>query len=218
VHPPVGPLDLAKIPKPLTIEPLTTNWTVGAGKATSDKKSLSIDNNGAPYWLVSKSDLPTNFQITFPCAVGFLKGGQMIWDSQESILRSLVFRFASPDTKTAILERKGYLIQFSAELMWLYREGKKNGDAVAVSNIGNPDEPMVFAVTFNHGVLKVAVDGKEMLTFKDPKPLSAKHKFCIGGYLSQLVIGPVQIVDLDAPTGAKPVAASQPAATPLPSN
>ena len=45
-----------------------------------------------------------------------------------------------------ILERKGSLVQFSHELLLLYKEGA--GDAVKVEQKGNSEEPFVLVITW----------------------------------------------------------------------
>ena len=56
----------------------------------------------------------------------------------------------------AILERKGSLVQFSHELLLLYKEGAR--DAVKVEQKGNSEDPFVLVITRQGGDTTVAVD------------------------------------------------------------
>ena len=68
---------------------ITTNATV-----EEDEGLLVLDKNGGRYWITSKEPLPENFQMVINGRVEFLKGGQVIYASQRSILRMLSVRFA----------------------------------------------------------------------------------------------------------------------------
>jgi hypothetical protein len=209
IQPPPGPIDPAKLPKPMTIEPLAKNWAVGAGKVKEEKRALVVDDEGGDYWLVSKENLPKNFQITIPCAVGFLKGRQQLWESQRTLFRALSIRFGTPDTTSMILEDKGYRVVFTQAYMMMTRQVGKESKVVGRANVGNTDKPMVLTITCNQGEITVAVDSEKLLSYKDPAPLPTNNKICIGGFISRLVIGTVEIVDLDA--GKPKEAPTQPA-------
>ena len=49
-----------------------------------------------------------------------------------------------------------------------------------------------------------------MIARRDPKPLVVKHKLCVGGYLSQMVLSDDRIADLN-PTPAPVVTVEKPA-------
>ncbi len=197
VKPVPGPLDPRDLPVIAGIAPRKANWDVTAGTLREDKGALVLDNNGAPYWVTSKAPLPQDFQLVVPCQVEFLKGNQQLQASQKSILRTLCVRFDSADTKSMILERKGSLIQFSHELLLLYKEGER--DAVKVEQKGNSEESFVLVITKLGGDYTVAVDGEVLLKFHDDKPLKGGHNFCLGGYLSRLYFGEVSVMKLEAP-------------------
>ncbi|HET6249792.1 MAG TPA: trypsin-like peptidase domain-containing protein [Tepidisphaeraceae bacterium] len=201
IQPEPGPSKIAELPKPDAIEPVAANWDLGAGRVHEEKGSLQVDANGGEFWIVSKKPLPENFQITIPCAVGFMQGNQVLQESQRSILRTLCIRFASDDLKSSILESRGYLIEFSHQQLLLFREQARKNHAdqiVANVNVGNTDEPMVLTLTRKQGTITLARGKDELLKWRDPAPLhSARRKLCLGGYLAQLVLGPVSVVDLD---------------------
>ena len=104
------------------------------------------NNNGGEYWLATKRELPESFQVTIPCMVQFEQGRQHIQPSQRSILRCLAVRFGSDDTKTDILEPKGYLIKFTHMKLLLYREGSKSDSCVAFADVGNSATPMSLTI------------------------------------------------------------------------
>jgi serine protease Do len=192
--PPAGPLTAAEVKAlvPPSIAPKAANWTVGAGTVKEVKGALVAENEGGQYWLVSKDPLPEDFQMTIQCGVEFFKGKQVLQPSQKSVLRMLCVRFATDDTKSDIMERKGNLLQFSHSQMLLW----KNGDAIAVEQTGNPDEPFTLTITKKGGEYTVAVDGKVVLKHTDEKPLKGGHKMCIGGYTSRLYLGEMTVTSL----------------------
>jgi V8-like Glu-specific endopeptidase len=192
-----GPLDPKELPVVAAIAPKKSNWDAIAGDLREEKDGLTIDDNGAPYWVASKERLPQNFQLVLQCRIEFLKGGQRLQVSQRSILRTLAVRFDTPDTKTMILERKGTLVQFSHEMLLLYKEG--GNDAVEVARTGNTEEPFVLVITRQGADYTIAVDGKVLLKYRDAKPLKGGERFCVGGYLSRLTIGEVSVINLDGP-------------------
>ncbi|HSU66014.1 MAG TPA: serine protease [Tepidisphaeraceae bacterium] len=211
VHAEPGPLDPRKLPKFDGVKPLAANWDLGGGKVDQLKGALEIQNAGGLYWLVSKQDLPEDFQVDVECAVGFLQGRQHIQPSQRFILRTLVLRFGSDDTKSEILARKGYLVEFSHEGMWLYKEnGDEAGQFLAHADRGNTDLPMVLTLSKTAGNILVSVNGRKLLSFHDEHPIKGAHKFCIGGYLSQMVLGEVQISQPVSSANASASATTQP--------
>jgi len=193
VNPEPGPLDPKKLPTPAGIAPKEKSWEVVKGTVKEEKDCLVLDGNGGTYWLASKEKLPENFQIVIPYQIEFMKGNQVVYESQLSILRMLCVRFATSDTTTDIIEHKGNLFQHARSVTLLY----KNGDVVQNPNKGNDDDAHVLVITRQGGTITIAQDGEVLLTHKDDKPLAANEKFCIGGYLSRLHLGEVSILKLD---------------------
>ena len=194
----VGPIDPSQLPAPVGIKPTAENWDVGGGKLAAGKGAMVIQNDGGVYWVVSKKELPENFQLDIPCVVGFLQGRQHIQPSQQFILRAMVIRFGTDDTTTSVLEPKGYKLLFTHAGMWLYKEGLQDAQLPGRVSTGNSDKPMLLTLTCNHGDITIAVDQKKLIEYHDPEPLTGKHKVCIGGYLSELAVGEINILDLDA--------------------
>jgi hypothetical protein len=193
IKPEPGPLDPKKLPAPAAIQPKKENWTVVEGNVKESRGELVLDNNGGKYWLASKEKLPENYQIVIVCAVEFLQGRQRIQASQRSILRMLCVRLNTDETDKDIMERNGNLLQFSHELMHLWKDGKD----LKTIQTGNPEDPFVLTITRQAGLITVAVDGEVVLEHKDSSPLQGSHRFCIGGYLSRLHLGEVSIIKLE---------------------
>jgi serine protease Do len=187
-----GPIDPAKLPAPSGIAPTKANWEVTRGTAKEEHGHLVIHGDGGTYWLTSKEPLPDNFQMVMRCQIEFLEGSQFIQESQESILRMLCVRFATPDTKTDIMERKGNLIQFSHALLLLWKEGEN----VKVERTGNPEDPFTLIITKQGGDYTIKVDKEVVLKYHDDKPLPGGQKVCIGGYLSRLILGEVSFTKI----------------------
>lgn len=194
-----GPSDLTKQRVASGIAPKAENWDVTSANAREKNGWLVLDNNGGPYWMKSKEPLPQNFQLVMQCHVEFLQGNQRLQPSQRSILRTICVRFDSADTKTMILERKGSLVQYSHELLLLYREGAP--DAVKVERKGNTEGRSVLVITRQGGDYTVAVNDEVLMKYTDPNPPQGRHPVCIGGYLSRLYVGEVSIIDLDDKKG-----------------
>ncbi len=85
--------------------------------------------------------------MTIRCAVEFFKGKQVLQPSQRNILRMLCVRFATEDTKSDILERKGNLLQFTHALMLFWKEGK----VVKSEQVGNLEDPFTLTITKKGG-------------------------------------------------------------------
>ena len=188
-----GPMKVSRLPAPKTIEPLAKNWEAARGKPVERDDTLVLDNQGGEYWVTSKEPLPENFQLVVHGRIEFLKGRQTIWYSQRTILRTLCVRFGTKDTKSSIMERVGYLIQHNHTRMLFWRDGK-----VAKMKLeGNTDRPFALSITKQKGDITIAVDGNVVVKYTDEKPLSCRQKFCIGGYLSRLYLGPVTVMDMD---------------------
>lgn len=196
ITPEPGPFDAAKLPVIASIAPVKANWDMITGQLREERGVLILENNGSHYWMTSKEVLPKDFQLVMQCGIEFLQGNQRLQPSQRSILRTLCVRFDTPDTQSNILERKGSLIQFSHELLLLYREG--SNDAVKVARKGNTEDPFVLVITRQGGNYTIAIDGEIALRYDDKRLPSGRYKFSLGGYLSRLAVGEVSIIDLDA--------------------
>ena len=190
-----GPLLPSELPAVAGIAPKKANWDAGDGEVREEKGSLVLDKNGGSYWVVSKSTLPQNFQLTIPCRIEFLKGNQQIQPSQRSMLRTLCVRFDTEDTDSMILEHRGTLVQYSHERLLLYKQGEP--DAAKSVLKGNPEEPFLLVITHLNGAYTVAVDGEILLKYREDLQYKGGKKFCIGGYLSRLHLGEVSIIKLD---------------------
>lgn len=192
VKPRPGPLVGKEMPAPAAIAPKADNWEVIQGETREIRGALIVEDNGAPYWLASKEKLPEDFQLVIRCQVTFLKGGQVLQQSQRSILRTVCIRFATDDTKTSILSPVGNHIKFSHEFLLFSKEK----EVVKSAAKGNTDEPCTIVVTKKGGDYSFALDGETLLKWHDDKPLKAGTKFCIGGYLSRMALGEVSVIDL----------------------
>src|SRR5207253_3619398 len=122
LQPEPGPLDLRRLPTMPTIPPSTAVWQVVRGEAREDKGLLSVHNDGAPYWITAKDDLPESFQLVLNCQVEFLKGRQVIYPAQQTIFRTLCVRFGADDVTQDIMEHSGTLLQLSQDALLLWRE------------------------------------------------------------------------------------------------
>jgi S1-C subfamily serine protease len=192
VRPEPGPIDMAKLPKNAGIPPTNAGWNVIQGTLVEKKGHCVIDNNGGQYWVASRGDLPEHFQLTMMCDVEFLKGKQVIQPSQRSILRCLCIRFGTGDLKRNILERDGYLVQLTHEMMHVW----KNGQSLQNKNSGMPDDVFILVVTRQGGLITVSIGGDIVLRCQDDSPIPGKFKVSIGGYLSKLYMGEVAITPL----------------------
>ncbi|MGL4551419.1 MAG: TIGR03067 domain-containing protein [Gemmataceae bacterium] len=186
--------------RPTVIAPRKAAWDVGRGDVRELGPALVIAANGGQYWLTSKEPLPDNFHLVVRCQIAFLQGEQVLQISQRSILRMLCVRFATADTDVDMMERRGHIVQFSHALLHLWRDGV----AVRTERQGNSEEPFTLSVTKRGGDYTVAIDGETLLRYHDDRPLSSRHPFSIGGYLSRLVLGPVSVTKLDGPAGTDP--------------
>ncbi len=193
IKPEAGPIDPSKMPLPTGIAPVAANWKVNQGQVKEGLNGLSIDNNGGQYWLTSKDPLPDDFQIVIRCQIDFMKGKQVIYVSQKNILRMLCVRFHTAETDMEIMERKGYLVQFSHALLHLWREGEN----LKTEQKGNTDDPMVVAITKQGGEIMVTVNNNVLLKHTDANPLKGGQKFSIGGYLSHLNLAEVTVLKLE---------------------
>jgi serine protease Do len=198
VRPDPGPVDAAKLPVPKPIPATKEFWEVTQGTAKEQKGLLVIENDGAPYFMTSKAALPENFQLTIRGAVEFLKGGQVLQPSQRTILRSLVVRFATPETKTEILERTGQRVHWTAAHMLIY----KAGEVVENKRVGNTEDPFSMTIVKQGKALTVSVNGEMLVRLVDEQPLKGGEKFSIGGYLSRFHLVDASVVALDDATPA----------------
>ena len=209
LRPPPGPMKVTKLPAPETIEPSAENWEATKGNAVERGGMLTLDTQGGEYWVTSKQPLPRNFQLVIIGRIEFMKGRQAIWSTQRSILRMLCVRFGTKDTTSGIMERKGYLFQFSHALTILWRDGK----SVKVKQGGNTGKPFVLSITRQKGNITIAVNGETLIKYADKNPLDCRQKFCIGGYLSRLHLGPVTVMDMDVSLEPEKSPAKKPAKT-----
>jgi predicted Zn finger-like uncharacterized protein len=205
-RPEAGPGDFRRLAVTPGIAPKAENYEVINGQV-AHANVLRIDGDGGRYWLALKQTLPPNFQLTVPCQVEFLKGKQVIYVSQRTMLRTLVVRFGTDDVRTDILERVGHGLQYSESRMLMWR----GADVVATRGEGSPDEPFLLSVTRVGDQTMVAVDGHVVLNQRDGRPLAGRHRLCFGGYLSRLFLGEVTVTDLGDGKGVQlPPAAPPP--------
>ncbi len=194
-----GPVDPKDLPAVTSIPAKKKSWEVSKGEVQEEKGILVIDADGGTFALTSKEVLPEDFQLVIPCQIEFLKGQQVIQQSQKSILRMLCVRFGTDDTSADIMERKGNLIQFSHEQMLLWKEG----EVLKREAKGNSEEPFLLTVTKQGGEYAVNVNGVFVLKHRDDKPAKGGQKFSVGGYLSRLTLGDVTVIDLTAKPAKK---------------
>src|SRR5262249_2555339 len=198
IDPEPGPLDPRRLPILPSIPPSTDAWQVVRGEAREDKGLLTVHNDGAPYWLASKDDLPENFQLVMTCHVEFLKGRQLIYPAHQSIFRTLCVRVGGDATRD-IMERGGLRVQVSQDALLLW----KDNTLVLSQSPGSPDDMFVLTITRLAGRITVAVDGDVVLTHQEDRPATRNgasggpSKLCIGGCLSRLHLGDVSIIGLD---------------------
>lgn len=193
VRPPPGPVDPRLLDLPVTIAPRAANWQVTQGRTREDAKYLVVENLGAPYWLTSRSPLPENFQLVISCALEHLQGAQPIGPEQRRNLRRLYVRFGTAATAVSIDQGGGYLLHSSHAATSLYR-GAKLVKGVAQGNA--QAKLFTLAITRQRGEIEVALDGKVLFSYQDDRPISVRHPFSIGGYLSRLYLGDVTVIDL----------------------
>jgi serine protease Do len=202
-----GPVDPGRLELPVTIAPQTASWQVGAGRTREEKRQLIIDNHGDAYWITSRQPLADDFQLVVPCGLEFMQGSQSISGAQRKSLRNLYVRFAAEDPRQSIRSGGGYRVESSHAALALYRDGRL---VKSVARGNTPDKMFTLSITKQSGDIEIAIDGKVVLSWHDPRPLSARHEFSIGGYLSRLHLGQVAAIDL-AKEGAS--AAVRPRAT-----
>lgn len=190
-----GPVAMEDMIERGKIPAVSTDWDIASANMEQGRGVLSLHRLGGPYWINSRMPLPKNFQLTIPCHIEFMKGSQVLYETQRSILRSLYVRWGTDSLDKPITEADGYTFRFSAAQLVLMKNGYKN--AVQVAQVGNPDAPFIMVVTRRDDVISFAVDGTELLRWRDPAPLPAGGVFSIGGYLSVISIGSVIVTDLD---------------------
>lgn len=193
VHPLPGPVDPRRLDLPMTVAPRTASWRQGAGRTREEKGKLIVDNHGGTYWLTSRQPLAGDFQLVVPCGLEFMQGSQSISGAQRKSLRNLYVRFAADDPRASIRSGGGYRVESSHAALALYRDGKL---VKSVARGNTPNKMFTLSITKQSGEIEIAIDGEVVLVWHDPRPLSARHEFSIGGYLSRLHLGPVAAVDL----------------------
>ena len=195
------------------IAPLPANWDVGKGKADPEGNELVLDNDGGPYWIISKEGLPANFRLTIKGRIQFLQGGQTIQNTQTNILRSICVRFCTADQKTDILESRGYHLRHSDRLLLLSREGEvvastgvdngpvrvfgiPTGDGLRITATNRAPTPFTTEITKNEDQITVRFNDREVAKYSDRFALSTNDRLAIGGYLSRMYLSDVTIEDL----------------------
>src|SRR5207302_5346739 len=124
---------------PVGIAPTAANWTVNKGQVKEVLNGMILDNNGGKYWLTSKEPLPDNFQLVIRCRLDFLQGKQVIYTTQKNLLRMLCVRFHTAETEADIMERKGYLVQFSHAQLMLWKDNVN----LKIEKTGNTNDPFI---------------------------------------------------------------------------
>ncbi|HXT58091.1 MAG TPA: serine protease [Pirellulales bacterium] len=204
LRPQAGPIDLRQLRLPTTIHPRTANWEINEGRPREEKGELVLDDHGGPYWVSSRQPLPDDFQLVISCALEYLQGSQKIEPGKRTSLRNLYVRFDAPSTKSPIWEPTGYLVRFGHQSLALF----KNEKLVKSVPEGNPQgKPFRLSITKQGADIEIAVDGKALLEYHDPRPLGGGARFSIGGYLSRLHLGEVAAIQLDgasSPPGQGP--------------
>lgn len=194
VQPPAGPLDPKEVVKPAVLKGNALTWDIGKGRMFERKGGMILEDNGGEYWVTSKEELPENFQITLKCQVELLVGGQTVYTTQKSVLRSLVVRWGTMETnKQILLGEVGYRLHYSHAFLKL----RKNNQDTQFERFGNPDDPFLMIVTRRGGNITVSINGDVIMKHTDPNPLPGKTKLSVGGYLSRLMIADVQVMPLD---------------------
>jgi predicted Zn finger-like uncharacterized protein len=194
VRPEPGPIDPASLPKVTTVAPKADAWQVGQGKLKEEKGYLILDHNGGRHWMTSKEPLPEHFQLTMKVGAEFLKGNQVIYQSQRSVLRTLCVRLGPPgsDNQDILENNNGYLIKFTHSLLHLSRDG----ELVQAEQRGSPNELFLLTVTRLNGTITVTANGEEVLRYKDSRPLPRLTQLALGGYLSRVYVVEVKVTPL----------------------
>ncbi|HJT30928.1 MAG TPA: serine protease [Pirellulales bacterium] len=188
---PIGPVDPRHLNLPVTIGPQAANWDAGAGRPRDEARRIVIDNHGGTYWLTSRVSLSDNFQLVVPCAVEYLQGSATV-GAEPRNLRNIYVRFGA-DPQSPVPQGGGYLVRFSHAGLTLYRDGKS---VKSVAQGNSQQKPLTLSITKQSGDFEIAVDGRVLLQWRDPRPLPVRRPFSIGGYLSRLSLGEVAVVDL----------------------
>src|SRR5207249_514551 len=119
-----------------------------------------------------KQELPDSFQISVRCQVDFLRGSEVVYATQRSLLRTLCVRFGTAETERTIMERQGNLIQFSHDMLALW----KNNSLLKSERQGNPGGPFLLTMSKQGGDITVAVNGDIWLKHHDDSPIPGRHK------------------------------------------
>jgi hypothetical protein len=210
LHADPGPLDPSSLPHPATLTPTAANWQLGSGTEMFEKNAVTIDNDGAAYWLIAKHPLPKDFRLTFWCTLEYELGDQDVPMGGMNA-NSLFIRFGTQDTLSKISRlTNGYLMQFSARGLHL----AKDRALVAESNIVmkyNPDAPtpatVLISVKRQGSKISATINDEPGLDFDDSEPIDDSGMLCIGGMLSKLTLQAVTVGDLDQGAATKPASA-----------
>jgi V8-like Glu-specific endopeptidase len=199
-RPEPGPLDPQQMPSLPSIPPKKAAWDIVHGNARVQGGVLNIDNNGGPYWIATKDDLPENFQMVLTCKVEFLQGRQQVRPSHDDIRRSLFIRFGAEDIDKNIMDSVGTRLQFRDHDAMFWQENRLLKDGPQ----GSPDDFFVLTISRQRGFVTVAVDDDVVFSSATSTELKTPTKLSIGGILSRLQLGEVSIIALEpGPTPVK---------------
>ena len=115
------------------------------------------------------------------------------------MILSFYIRFGPADVNEDILKRSGVTIHYGAERLLLWRDGAMVGRA----NEGNAPGLTFVSITHVRDQTRIMMDGKVMVEERDGRPITGKHRLCIGGYLSQMDIKQLTVIDLGEATDFK---------------
>ncbi len=191
-RPEPGPGDFKKMLPPI-VAPSLANWEVVRGANVKEaKESLHIDDNGGPYWAAAKEPLPENFELHLLVRLDVPDKRISIQPSQVGMILSFYIRFGTTDVSEDILKRSGVTIHYGAKQCMLWRDG------AVVGRFGEGNTPGFTFVSITHvrDQTRISMDGKVMIEERDGRPITGKHRLCIGGVLSQMDIKQLTVIDL----------------------
>jgi hypothetical protein len=85
------------------------------------------------------------------------------------------------------------MLQLTESAAFLFRDGQNVREAPFR---GTPSV-RVITVTRKGGHIEVSAGRKQLLSYDDDSPLPGRTRFCLGGTLSRMALGPVLVEDLD---------------------
>ena len=192
VSPEPGPIDRRLVVTKPMITPKATNWQIEQAQVRQEFGHLVVGNDGDPYWITTRQDLPENFQLTVRCQIEYVKGKYAVYGGADSA-RVLWVRFGTAVTAAPIADAVGYHIRFSADSVVL----SKNEKFIKGVRQGNTNGPLILTVTKRGGDITFAINDKILLEYHDDDPLTGRFPLTLGGFLSRLELGRVTVVDLD---------------------